>query len=130
MSNYDQDEKPRHKSLLERVFLDNFDFFNARNDAEEILSKDLDHPDWHLKYARNIVYLILFLTISALVTTFIFPWYYDISDDISASVRGTVLGVALLIAAICGIFDEMMDQESDEVLWFSYARFWFVVFAF
>ncbi|MCF7864904.1 MAG: hypothetical protein K9M11_00155 [Candidatus Pacebacteria bacterium] len=125
----DDDEKPRHKSLLERVFLDNFAFFNTYNDAEEILSKDLEHPNWHLKYARNIIYLILFFTISISVTTFIFPWYYSISDDISASTRGTILGVTLFIATICGIFDEILDQESNEVWWFNYARFWFVVLA-
>jgi hypothetical protein len=132
MSDYGiEEEKPARKNLIERIFIDTVDVFNfsgPRNDLEEILSDDLDSPDWHLKYARNIVNLILFMSASLIISS-LMRWSFtgfSLDDFISRQMQIFCLCVIGLIAFVCVYFDEAHDEKSTEAWWFTHIRFWVV----
>ena len=122
MSDYYQDENKKDRSIFEIINGPGDSFLNA----EEILAEGLDRPDWHLRYARNIVYLIL-VVIGAMILESFFFRYYPTLAQIDATVRITILALVVGITCVCGFFDNILDQESTEVRWFNYARFWFVL---
>ena len=105
------------------------EYYNGTNDiqiAEDILSEGLDQPDWHLKYARNIINLILFITTSVSFTSIFFPHTRG-AIDIEFKYLFITLVFSLIIDVIVYVFDYIFDQESTAVRWFNYARFWFVL---
>jgi hypothetical protein len=128
MSEYrDQNDKKGHKeNLIERSFSSLFGY-TSRTDAEEILSEDLDHPDWHLKYARNIINLIVFFGLVISLDELIFRGEFSSRSFLSESQAVLLFVVSAIIGLVCGFFDNRLDQESTEVRWFNYARFWFVL---
>lgn len=97
--------------------------------AADILSEGLEQPDWHLKYARNIINLILITIGFPLFFTLILPGSRRLQtlEEIDPTLRFLILCIVIGISIVCGIFDNILDQESTEVRWFNYARFWFVL---
>ncbi len=128
MSEYsDQDnKKERKENLIERSF-GSLIGYTSRTDAEEILSEDLDHPDWHLKYARNIINLIVFFGLVISLNELIIRGEFSSRRFLSESQAVLLFVISAIIGLICGYFDKVLDQESTEVRWFNYTRFWFVL---
>lgn len=128
MSEYDdQNNKKEHKeNLIERFFGSLF-AYTSRADVEEILSEDIDHPDWHLKYARNIINLIVFFGLIISLKELITKGESSSSRFLSESHALLLFVMSAVIGLVCGFFDKVLDQESAEVRWFNYVRFWFVL---
>jgi hypothetical protein len=128
MSEYrGQDNRKEHKeNLIERSFGSLFGY-TSRTDAEEILSEDLDHPDWHLKYARNIINLIVFFGLAISLKELIIRGESSSSRFLSQSHAVLLFVISAIIGLVCGFFDKVLDQESAEVWWFTHVRFWFVL---
>lgn len=131
MSEYQENKKKEEKmDIFTRSV--HRDYQNGTNDIElaaEILSEGLDQPDWYLKYARNIVNLVLTIVGFPLFFTFILPGgrRFQTLEEIDPTLRILILLIVIGIACVCGFFDNILDQESTEVRWFNYARFWFVL---
>jgi hypothetical protein len=128
MSEYQENKKKEEKmDIFTRSV--HRDYQNGTNDVElaaEILSEGLDQPDWHLKYARNIIYLVLFIAGTVLIDSFLFT-YKETLSGVGPTLRILMLLIVIGIACVCGFFDNILDQESTEVRWFNYVRFWFVL---
>ena len=125
---YENKEKEKKMDVFTRSV--HRDYQNGTNDVElaaDILSEGLDQPDWHLKYARNIINLVLFIVGGVLLSNLLFGFHHRSLGDIDPTLKILTLLIVICIASICGFFDNVLDQESTEVRWFNYARFWFVV---
>lgn len=124
MSDYDDEKEKSQRGLIDT----NSGFGDTFKEYEDILSEDLDAPDWYLKYARNIVRLILYISLGILLTSLLFPrWYVSLDDLIP---YGTQIGLFIFFLVCTGInefFDTMLDQESSLVWWYTHIRFWIVL---
>lgn len=126
MSEYQENKNKQNENLIERSFTSLFGY-TSKTDAEEILAKDLDHQDWHLKYARNIINLIIFFGLVISLNELIFRSEFSSRRFLTESQAILLFLISATIGLICGYFDNILDQESKEVRWFNYARFWFVL---
>lgn len=125
MNNYDgESEKPR------RGLIDSILSGTTLKEYEDILSEDLDAPDWHLKYARNIVRLILYISLGVLLTSLLFPRSLSgLNDLISRDIQVVCLIFLLICTGINEFFDTMLDQKSSLVWWYTHIRFLIVLLA-
>lgn len=127
MSDYNKEKKEKPTDFFTQSV--RREYYNGTNDiqiAEDILSDELDHPDWHLKYARNIINLILFITTSVSFTSIFFPHTRG-AIDIEFKYLFITFVFSLIIDTIVYFFDYIFDQESSLVYWFNHIRFWFVL---